>query len=396
MVTRSESAGDMASPAKDAWHAENGDMPELYQKKGTLQPIASTALKRAKEVNSSEGSISTHYEFLMQAVLLVSATHLAYLHPSEAIYSQASMVHLSKTLSLFRLALSENITAWNVDALIATSLLLVHHGWASIDTLRNPSADAKPLNSSKQAKLDLSLDPLFSLCDGLRDILLHAIIFINTNTTVFAAPAAYRPRNSLLRAVHDNNILNELEIALSQSIGRIRNSPISPSRVLSSEVLLSHCSHHLMGTRREDSQMDTTLPSDDEEDEEALLDASSRLALILAICKSRPKGIPPELVSHITPITEDGRTLPPLADLARYVFSFPTRSSPRFIALVRRNDPGALLILLFFYRAIPLLLPEHQCWWLQDRTEFLEMAIERALKEEEKAMISPILAFFTD
>jgi len=81
----------------------------------------------------------------------------------------------------------------------------------------------------------------------------------------------------------------------------------------------------------------------------------------------------------------NGRTevaLPLLADLARYIFSFPSRCTPPFIRLVQRNDPGALLILFFYYHAVLLLLPERRCWWSRRRAESLVPALERVLREK--------------
>ncbi|KAH8815619.1 hypothetical protein F5884DRAFT_772945 [Xylogone sp. PMI_703] len=339
--------------------------------------------------------LAFQYEFLMQAILLISATHLAYLNPLHSIYQRVSMVHLSKTLSLFRMELSRSITIQNADALIATSVLLVHHAWTSIDILQDLSTDVKPRGSSEQTfTLDLSIDPLFSLCDGLRDIFIHSIILINNTSSIFSSSAAYRPRYALLEAIHDSNILTDLETMLCSSINLVRDSPISTSKRLNSEMFLSYWSHRVLGTRGE-QEGNGMAPRPDEEEDEALLDASSRVALILAMCRNRATGTCQEFRSPTSCVAEDGRTLPPLCDLTRYIFSFPPRSSPKFVALVRRNDPSALLILALFYRATDLLLSTDKCWWTRARAGYLQSAIEHALKADGKAIITSMLSYIT-
>jgi len=84
----------------------------------------------------------------MHAVLLTSATHLSYLRPDISIYKRASMLHLNQTLSAFRQALSESMTAQNADAFLATSILLVHHAWTNVDGFL-----------FHQTSVDLGLDP---------------------------------------------------------------------------------------------------------------------------------------------------------------------------------------------------------------------------------------------
>ena len=106
----------------------------------------------------------------MHAILLISATHLSYLLPNESTYHRASALHLSQTLHLFRHALSQPVTQHNADALMATSLLLVHHAWATVDNIQTSTAsdhsadqNQPSVGSSYQAQLDLSLRTRSSL-----------------------------------------------------------------------------------------------------------------------------------------------------------------------------------------------------------------------------------------
>ena len=117
-------------------------------------------------------------------------------------------------------------------------------------------------------------------------------------------------------------------------------------------------------------------------------DAVSRLVLVLALIKrpptpenvEDPNKVPQEASNPGLDSDASNPPLPPMTDLARYLFSFLTRSTPSFISLVQRNDPRGLLILFYYYRAVHMLLPEKQCWWSQKRAEYLGPAIERALQ----------------
>lgn len=296
------------------------------------------------------------------------------------------MISLSKTLSLFREALSQPITVRNVDSLIATSMLLVHHAWNNIDVLQNPLL-CESSNPSGPETVDFSLDPLFALCDGLRDIFLHSIIVMENKQSIFAASVIHRPRDTLLRAVHDGNVLSELESSLFKAISFIRNS--HAPKFFSSESSLSRYYQRCAAAWEENKEFPPSCDgNEDQETEEALLDASSRLALILAVCRNLANE---EISGHIINDGEDS-TSPPLPDLARYVFSFHSRSAPRFVALVRQNDPSALLLLRLFYRAVRLLIPTPYCWWAQNRVKFLVGAIDRVLSKEQKTMLDPTLA----
>jgi hypothetical protein len=126
-------------------------------------------------------------------------------------------------------------------------------------------------------------------------------------------------------------------------------------------------------------------------------DAVSRLVLVLALTKRPPSSEIDKDPNHARQISQIASTLdlvgnvskpplPPITDLARYLFSFLTRSTPSFISLVQRNDPSALLIIFYYYRAVHMLLPETQCWWSQKRAEYLVPAIEHALQTADVEM----------
>jgi len=83
---------------------------------------------------------------------------------------------------------------------------------------------------------------------------------------------------------------------------------------------------------------------------------------------------------------------PPLRDLARYLFSFLSRSTPSFVDLVKRNNPGALFLLFFYYQMVISLLPEKECWWSRRRAELMVPELELALRRNGDGKIARILA----
>jgi hypothetical protein len=340
----------------------------------------------------------------MHAILLISATHLSYLLPNESTYHRASALHLSQTLRLFRHAISQPLTQHNADALMATSLLLVHHAWATIDNIQTPTASDQSTDqnqpsvaSSYQTQLDLSSDPLFSHSGGARQVFMAAIDLIAANKSIFTPSAVHRPRKSLMRATARAWPWGpgELEEFFSRCYTRMRLSgpsfftyamPDSMVADFSASSPLSAESNTIAGRSEDDIR-----GFEEASDFTGFTDAVSRLVLVLALIKLPPGSEIDKDPSHAPQISQIASTpdlvgdvsnppLPPITDLARYLFSFPTRSTPSFISLVQRNDPSALLILYYYYRAVHVLLPKKQCWWSQKRAQYLVPAIERALQ----------------
>jgi hypothetical protein len=338
----------------------------------------------------------------MHAVLLISATHLSYLLPNDPTYHRASALHLSQTLRLFRRALSQPITPHNADAFMATSTLLVHHAWANIDDIQTSTAsdhsadqNEPSVTPSCQTHLDLSLDPLFSLSEGLRHVFMTAMDLIAVNKSIFTPSAVHRPRNSLVRATARiwPKAPGELEAFFLRCCERMRlSSPSFFTYAMPDPMAADISASSLSG---ESNKIGARSAEDVPGFEEAnyysgFTDAVSRLVLVLALIKRRhtsdeDPNQAPNISQKASTLNlascESNPPLPPIADLARYLFSFPTRSTPSFISLVQSNDPNALLILFYYYRAVQLLLPGKQCWWSRKRAEYMSPAIERALQK---------------
>ncbi|OAP64706.1 hypothetical protein AYL99_00678 [Fonsecaea erecta] len=345
-------------------------------------------------------TLALQHEFLMHAVLLVASKHLCFLRPGDGSYRSASILHLTETLRLFRIALTQPISASNADAFIATSTLLVHYAWATDEGAVQ----------GQNSKLSLNVDPLFCLSQGLRTLFMKAHYFIDTGESVFATPARYRPRKTLERATMGRSKPSQdLEILISEAYCRHRATSGRPVVVGTESVGLNSVTQFFFHLQTDND--DKALTGEEIAEEEAnedveligFLDATSRLVLILGFFQWQQSAITdPDLItdtalgqdptSNASGIDRVGRRqIPPLSDLARFIFAFPTRSTDTFIRLVQHHHPHALLILCLFYRAVSLLLPRQQCWWSQRRAEVFGSAIECALRARRDAHLDTIL-----
>ncbi|RFU35041.1 hypothetical protein B7463_g1300, partial [Scytalidium lignicola] len=317
------------------------------------QPIA----RRRSHVKSRHGCTAckkrkVKHDFLMQAILLTSATHLSYLDPSSQIYHRAYMLHLHQTLRLFRHALAQPTTVHNADALMATSALLVYYAWDKTDGLFTSSSSSSPLSSSSSSSspqpfkttsestdelhLDLGSDPLFSLARGLRQVFTNAFNFLGTKNTIFT-----------------------------------------------SAILDGHCAkaHHNVHDEQDVADHIDTEDTDCASiDFASSKDVPSRLALLHGILKQLPfQNCRPNSPNSSSASSEDTDNQLSGSDMVLSVFYFPTCTTDAFRSLVQQDDSSVLMVMYFYYRAVEFLLPVSLYWWTRKRAELLAPAIERYL-----------------
>ncbi|OCK87144.1 uncharacterized protein K441DRAFT_623504 [Cenococcum geophilum 1.58] len=346
-------------------------------------------------------ALSFQHDFLMHAILLVSATHLSYLNPVNIINYRASVQHLSKTLHLFRHALSQPVTSHNADALMATAVLLYHHAWANIELIQSSSSG----ESDSDVPLDLSMDPIFTLSSGLRGVFLSAWKYLsNPSSSVFAASTLYRPRYSITRAANKSSKMPEVFVTLLERyFNRIQDplgTSVSPTEGFSKRSLIETIIHtpDLVTEKSwlsilNQYQLINEATDDDKAVFKAYMDAASRLAPLLSLC--RPQQQPCWFTEPIEgTVMEFGKAYLStqgasihatthdllLPDIARYIFSFPVRALPTFTSLARKNDSRAYMVLLYFYRGVRSLLPKQAYWWSRPRADYMEKAIHNTLE----------------
>jgi hypothetical protein len=104
--------------------------------------------------------LALEHEFVMSGILCIAARHLSVLRPEDASYSTTSAKFFSRTLSLFCQNMPNpsdtSIGAHEVDALIATSLLLYAYVWASTHLCYSPAAvqDGQEVHHGDGAKAE--------------------------------------------------------------------------------------------------------------------------------------------------------------------------------------------------------------------------------------------------
>jgi hypothetical protein len=333
----------------------------------------------------------------MNAVLLISARHLSFLDPDHASYRRAAVLHLAETLHIFRSALDQPMAASNADAFIATSVLLVHHAWA-LDDDAVIETQPSPLHSFN-LRLDFARDSLLSLSQGQRSVFLKAQRLIAQDQSIFAAPARYHPRTSLEQEARRQgsrrcyDLWVQILKAFQDDRPKIERQPTAHPDRATYDQLPRRAAAPISNTPTVPRGLPAT--SEDKCDAElaGFMDAASRLTLLLGLFPDPPQTPRPASCGDSTLPSDVGdgvdcfdfqeqKGLPPLSDLARYMFSFPTRSADSFINLVQHRNPWALLLMYLFYQAVIVLLPEEQCWWSRRRARTLAIALEQALQAQ--------------
>ncbi|KAF2805141.1 uncharacterized protein BDZ99DRAFT_574752 [Mytilinidion resinicola] len=335
------------------------------------------------------------HDYLMHAILLISATHLHSLEPHDPRNYNASVVHLSKTLQLFRKALSGPVTHDNADALMATAILLYHHAWTNLDSF-TPSTPVSDIDGQyPKQPLNLSTDPIFTLSAGLKEIFDKAKHLLTRDGSAWLATAHSRAHLPIVEAARRCSKAPEyFEEYLKRYFQGIENplsstnaiAGVSSNRSLIEKLLLSANTDEAAGwfdlIRLSEPTENTSVA--DREILTAYMTASCRLAPLLSMCK--PPKPDTRLLIVRDPEGAHNLSTKPMHDglyssVALYLFSFPIRSDAVFNAMVRRNDCRAYMVLLYFYRGVKALLSAETYWWCRARADFMERALHASLRD---------------
>lgn len=274
------------------------------------------------------------YEFLMNAILCVSARHLAVLNPEDPKYAAVAASHLCKALEQFRYELANNFTSTNIDAFVAMSMLLQFEIWTSTDSLQDGTFDP-------------TRERFFSHSASLKQVFLKALPLILKHPSVFLPQLQQNPMIKLVEAAQISN----------GTLAKYQDF-FSPSRLLNVEQL-----QPLPFTRGTD------------------------LANVWEYGRSQMEGFEP-IINHIClilsflPEAEPDAVTSLLPQLASYVVSFPVLCRGFFALKVHQSDPHALLLLYHFYRAVRMILPADECWWAQKRATTSETILKEWLIRE--------------
>jgi hypothetical protein len=294
--------------------------------------------------------LSCHYNFLMNAILCVSARHLAFQRPDDVAYPTVAESHLCHALSHFRNTLSRDFSSTPLDAFVATSLLLQYAVWTSSDFLSRGDDGVDVVGPMK--------DSIFSISAGLKEVFLQCVPSSTDQPSVLMPLVRRNPWPLLASAA---TIGNETLEKFQEFFSR------SPFHLDMLNVPLPYI-------RRKDPDFEAlweegvpAVNNAADPKADAYASVITRLCLIMSFL---PEAQPPE------PITAESPLLP---EMARIIYSFPIACRGQYAEMLKQNNSHALLLLYHFYRSARILLPTDVCWWVHQRASVGEEVLRESL-----------------
>lgn len=272
--------------------------------------------------------LGSEYDFLMNAILCISARHLAVLLPEDLKYPAAAATHLCQALVQFRQELSGDFTSTHIDAFIATSVLLQFEIWTNTESIQDGSF--RPFK-----------DPFFSFSASLKEVFLKALPLLKNQTSVF--------------------------------LPHFQQSPIPPLQEAAQISTSTAAAYQDFFSCKEFIGMGKLKPPPH--------DRGGELASLWEYGHPEIDGFEP-IINHIClilsflPEAAPGDVKSFLPYLTKYIVSFPVIVRGFFPAMVHQCDPHALVLLYHFYRAVRILLPLESCWWARNRAIVSEIVLK--------------------
>lgn len=333
-------------------HSKESDVNFLHLKLyHHFQTYTIQTLLFSPEVWEHALQLSFQFDFLANAILCISARHLSVLLPEDSSYSTTAAAHLGHALSQFRHRLSGDFKSTHIDAFIATSLLLQYEIWTSIDDYSSPQDDS--------ISFGMPRDRIFAFCSSLKKMFLNCVPMICDQPSVFMPYITHDSRNVLIETAEiSHNTLTAYQTIFSYERPLSANS-FSPR--------ISHTQGTNLATSEEwqHSTLNTTeiaSPIDN-----CYKPIVTQLCLILSFL---PESQPPNSIDLRFPM---------IPELVKHIHSFPVICHGCFNSMIQQGDPHALLLLFHFYRAVRILIPENECWWVHRRARVSEVALKDCL-----------------
>lgn len=296
---------------------------------------------------------SLECESLMQAILCLSARHLAFLHPDAPEYEMAAATHLSQTLSLFQQDLAKAPTVANIDCYLLTAMLLAYIVWTGLDTF---STGTESANSAIGPE-----DRLFDVGSGTRKMFMSSNFWSLWQHSVIIPHIKYSPRVALCNM-----------LGLSTATMDLYQSFFDYNRPLTIDRLSIPNFFRLAGSESANEKpmfAQSRLRDENLDMEGAYKRVVSSLCVILAFL--------PEMRQPGNETAYE-RVLP---DLARYIFTFPIVGFRESYTLTQSQNPKWWLLQYHFYRAARIVLPAH-FWWAHQRSRSMEASLEEFLRDK--------------
>ncbi|KAL2877295.1 hypothetical protein SGCOL_007452 [Colletotrichum sp. CLE4] len=282
-------------------------------------------------------------EYLMTAILAVSARHLGTLRPEDAVYGEASLALLSRSCALFGAELGRDDGAGGdgYDPLFFTAQLIHYLTWCNLEFIDG--------SDDTGATLDLSRDQLFLLSSGVRVFLSGTRA--QGKDSVFAKAWQDAPCDALDKIVAEQGM----------GRGRIQSALMDRYDNMTAESRTPTPSSGSQGTVAPEHHSTNA-------DRAAFAGIVERLSVILALWQHRATNPQP----------------PARPDLERYILAFPLFCFGPLLDMIVANDPRALLVLYHFYETSRLLLGGEEegkaTWWACDRLNAMPKRIEREIR----------------
>ncbi|KAF3930764.1 hypothetical protein ABW20_dc0100788 [Dactylellina cionopaga] len=294
------------------------------------------------------------HNFLMHALLMFSARHLAVLEPLEKEHRIHELQHRQHALGTLRLTLSDvGVTAANYDALIAANTLLAFHSCAAYD----------------HQNIDAASDEYLPLMNGVKNIVKE--MWGKKSDSIFGGllsmPLTMDSRDVQLDGLEIIDMLKEEEEA-EVSIVNLISDPIDCGDEDKGLIMEMMRQREQTETGKWQSGLDLVLadniPNFDWECHGSIIYQKVLLSLLplLEAVRTAPDSIQMDMTSNISCA----------------LVAWPAMQPDRYIELVQKKDPKALIILAHYYAAMCHLDLE-QCWWLQGRPSAMCRSICREI-----------------
>jgi len=348
--------------------------------------------------------------YIMSTILCLAATHLSILRPQELRYHRAALQLLGRSASLFRAELSRRTVNQNIEALVATSILMHYISWSHIEFLEEQK-QAQTYQPDGNLITNLSQDPLFQLSSGVRGILSTAFSVLRGTDSVFLSASLYSPKMAIEETIlqygddphrfagYFMDIWDDQRYRCRQSREKEQASewmsislpddlPGAVEKVPRYNIDGAEMNYvyPILQTGGEDSLDNLAFGRNDQWETaievvpvsqhtmdpqrtafERIARRLSLLFSLVSISTSSWPSLSPSL-RHLQP------------DIERCIFTFPVLSGVVFRDLVLQNDPRVLVLLCHFYRAARILLTSPASWWASRRSHVIENLILLDLK----------------
>lgn len=301
--------------------------------------------------------LSFEFEFLANIMLCVSARHLAFLHPAEHLtYDAVAAKHLGLCLSGFRQALLGDLETLDIDAFIATSLLLQYDVWTDTNVCQRQSNGMEIYDPLK--------DRMFTFCSSLKRMFLSFLP---------RWPGRLEDSVFLMHLRHEPNVSPYTPEPIFNSI----KNPVVDSGNIATDQRHVHNLTEISDDHMKHSEVSQHSSVQHEVQGHLSEEGANHEYIVQQVCifeSHLPDG-------DTRPTDQINPESPLFPDLVRSLFSFPVMCRGKFASLIQDKNPQALAVLWRFYRTVRVLLPQNQGWWAHKRAAVSEEGLLKCLQQ---------------